>query len=563
MPVSVDYSAAIAAVRSYGEQLMADFSIPGISVGLTDRDQLIATIELGYANVAKREPVLPATEFGIGSITKTFTGILMLKLQELGLVDLQRPVVEYLPWFSVRAKWAPFTLAHLLSHTSGLPNPTMNHMDHTSYIAALANANTGSEPGTYWHYSNVGYDICGVIAEKVTGKPYAALVKEYIFDALGMTESQGATIDDGRDRLATGYRNKYGDRPILPEHGIVEAPFYDFNDASGCITSSSRDMTKFLGMLLNGGAYAGGRIISEKSFTELIKPRGTAEPGTNYGYGYGLDVPAKEGQTWFGHDGAMTNYASGMRGDRNWGVGAVALTNGPWFVIPYLAEYAKNCLHAAIEGKEMPEPPVLVDPIIKPNWARTWYGTSGNIEIFIDDDGDLFINDGEIKGKLKEAAWEELLLDQPGHNLWPLQLALGESAGEPAMLTWGSRVFSSKPLVEPVETTPSSPDSSKEIPAELAAVTGHYTSFSPWSGSKRVFLREGELHIVEADYIWGEDPEILTPIPAAELDGETGWFRKGDEPRNPERYRFTTFIDGIPRIIEDEVGNQWHRHFTA
>ncbi|MGB7873775.1 MAG: serine hydrolase domain-containing protein, partial [Anaerolineales bacterium] len=102
------------------ERQMPTLNAPGIAIGITHREQTIYADVFGLANQEAGQPVTPETLFQIGSISKSFTNIALLQLQEQGVLDINDPVAKYLPWFKVQSKYKPITLRHLMSHTAGI-----------------------------------------------------------------------------------------------------------------------------------------------------------------------------------------------------------------------------------------------------------------------------------------------------------------------------------------------------------------------------------------------------------------------------------------------------------
>jgi len=101
---------------------MKAMNAPGMTQALTDKTATIRTAGYGFANLELKTPVSPDQFFQIGSITKSFTALIMLQLRDEGKVDLHRPVLEYLPWLPVNMPYGPITAHHLLTHSSGLPD---------------------------------------------------------------------------------------------------------------------------------------------------------------------------------------------------------------------------------------------------------------------------------------------------------------------------------------------------------------------------------------------------------------------------------------------------------
>jgi CubicO group peptidase (beta-lactamase class C family) len=151
--------AAMAAIDAAVETEMERARLPGLTLGLTDRDGTLLIRTYGFADLRARLPVTPDTLFEIGSIGKTFTAVATLQLFDEGRIDLHSPVVRYLPWFAVPqpAGHAPITVAHLLSHRAGIVAGIDGTPEAAFQVWSLRDLPTFSAPGERFHYSNVGY----------------------------------------------------------------------------------------------------------------------------------------------------------------------------------------------------------------------------------------------------------------------------------------------------------------------------------------------------------------------------------------------------------------------
>ena len=161
--------AAVAAIDDAVRTEMERARQPGLTLGLTNRDGTLLIRTYGFANLASRQPVTPETLFEIGSIGKTFTAMATLQLVDEGRIDLHAPVARYLPWFAVPqpAGHAPITVAHLLSHTSGIVAGIDGTPEAAFQVWSLRDLPTRSAPGERFHYSNVGYKALGLVLEAV------------------------------------------------------------------------------------------------------------------------------------------------------------------------------------------------------------------------------------------------------------------------------------------------------------------------------------------------------------------------------------------------------------
>ena len=149
------------------EKTMEVVNLPGMAVGLTDREELLRVSTYGFADVAAQLPLTSAMLFEIGSICKSFTTIALLQLREEGLLDLHEPVTRYLPWFKVQSEYEPITPHHMMSHTAGITMGAEFPGEARYEVWALRETETTAPPGTYYHYSDAGYKTLGVILEEL------------------------------------------------------------------------------------------------------------------------------------------------------------------------------------------------------------------------------------------------------------------------------------------------------------------------------------------------------------------------------------------------------------
>jgi len=144
---------------------------PGLSAAYFDREQTLRVSVFGFAEIESRKPVQPQTRFEIGSITKTFTAVAVLQAAERGLIDLHRPVTDYLPWFEVQTPYSPITIHHLLTHTAGLVGVIDRSPDIRAAVWALHETEAAWEPGSRFAYSDAGYQTLTLILQAVAGLP--------------------------------------------------------------------------------------------------------------------------------------------------------------------------------------------------------------------------------------------------------------------------------------------------------------------------------------------------------------------------------------------------------
>src|SRR5580704_17185613 len=335
---------------------MRAMNAPGMTQALTDTKATIRTVGYGFANVELKAPVTPEHLFQIGSITKSFTALIMLQLRDEGKVDLHRPVLEYLPWLPVIMPYGLITAHHLLTHSSGLPDasaifqsdPSVRHVQ-------------GFAPGTHFHYCNLGFVILGQIVEKLDGSPWYQCLQARILTPLSMTQTAAVITINSSARSATGYQPFFDDQ-VFPRQGqLVPRPPEVFDSPAGSIAAPPGDMAIYLRMLLNGGHG----IVSADGFRLLSTPyiQATEFSPTSF-YGYGIAVDVLDGHKILRHTGGMNCFASSIHVDLDGGVAAFASINAMQGYRPTpVTQYAVQLLRAQREAKPLPAPAALADAV--------------------------------------------------------------------------------------------------------------------------------------------------------------------------------------------------------
>jgi CubicO group peptidase (beta-lactamase class C family) len=546
-----DLDHALERLDAYAVRLMAAHSTPGLSIGLTDRERLLAVRTYGYADVAARLPVTLDTLFETGSIGKSFTAIALLQLHEAGRVDLHAPVTRYLPWFAVRSEYQPITPHDLLSHTAGIITGTDFAPDPRFEVWALRETHTSAPPGTQFHYSNVGYKTLGLVLEAITGQAYADIITAGILGPLGMADTAPAITHETRKRLAVGYRRWFDDRPGSPTDPLVPETWLETDTADGCLAATPADMTAYLRMFLNRGRGPHGHIISEESFARMTQRVIARDEAASTYYGYGLVTWEHEGRRFFSHGGGMPGYYAYMIGDLDRGVGAIATINGPGDQAA-VARYAVALLGAARHGGPIPEAPPIADRAHVDNATDLAgsYRSDGRSLILIADGNRLYAQRGGERIPLEARGDDTVYTDHPDFARFALhaqrEATDGDAPGRVIAMTHGGDWY-----VREGMQAPPIPDH----PPEWAAYAGHYRTHNPWTTNFRVVLRRGRLVLIFPDEPDGfSDESPLVPLP-------DGSFRVGEDERGPERIRFDTVVDGqaLRAILS---GCDYYRFFT-
>ena len=497
---------------------------PGVAVAVTDREGVRHTSFAGWANADARIPVGPATLFECGSIGKAFTAVLVLQLAGEGRLHLHAPVSDYLPWFRVQNRWGPITLHHLLSHSAGIIGGTDVAPDARFEVWALRDTAVAWEPGSAFHYSNVGYKAIGLVLERVAGQPYAQLVRERVLAPLGMRHTAAAITHGLRRDLAVGYEPLCDDEPLHAGNPLAVAPWIEADTADGCLSAPIDDLAAFARLLLNRGRTPEAVVLAPPWFRQLIRPAVSVDAWRDYAYG--LFLVGAGGREWVSHSGGMLGYRAGLTADLSAGIGAVAMANGP-----FPAEELTQYVVGMIGGQ--PSPPRAAWAVGPAGAAEDWSALAGTyrsedsqggrVEVVWSGSHFVLRGTGGETARLDAAEDGRWVSDHPRWRRFAIRLALADE-GE-AVLIHGDRQWRRR--ATPPEPTP--------VPEEWKAYTGHYRGYNPWSPTFRVGIRGGKLYL-----LWPGGAEYqLVPIA-----GTAGHFRCTDGKPLPEAIEFDTVVDG-------------------
>ena len=517
---------ALEEISLYAERQMREVKIPGMAVSVTDRERLIKEATFGFADIASQTPVVPETMFEIGSIGKSFTNVALMQLHDQGRLNIHSPVSDYLPWFEAQSNYEPITTHHLMTHTSGLPSGT-DIGSHGLYEAwALRERRTGTPPGQYFRYSNVGYKALGLLLEEVDGRPYADAIQARVLDPLSMRSSHPVIGHETRKRAAVGYRSFYDDRPEHRDHGLVPAMWTEYGVGDGCQASTAEDMAVYLRMFMNRGAGPSGRLISEDSY-RLMSRR--VIPNQQWGgayYGYGLTLADVDGHAYLGHGGSTTGFVSAMVADMDDGLGVVVLING--LVQSYgalnMAMHMLKLLRAGLNRQGMPSHPTAPGPKTISNasdYAGSYFTGEARLDIVAQANGISLLWRG-LDIALERRGEDSFLVLHPALELHLLEF--GRDDGRVVEAFHGPDWYVAEDYSGP---------ESFDYPAEWESFTGHYRTYNFGLTNFRVIIRKGKLLLAYPS--GGHDS--LVPI------GD-GMFRLGDDPRSPEILRFDSLASG-------------------
>lgn len=250
---------------------MASDDVPGAAVCLIYQGKPAWVEGFGITDGKSRRRVGPDTIFSIQSTSKNFTATAIMLAVQSGLLDLDKPISDYLGNFTVQSRFeaAPqkkMTLRLLLSHRAGFTHeaPVGNNFDPAfpdfeTHIRSIAATWLRYPVGERYRYSNLGVDLAGYILQCVSGKPFAACLKSLIFDPLRMVDST----------VATEVYARRSNRAIGHEKGYAAVPLKTPLIPSGGVYTSARDMANYLAFHLSRGQFEGKKVLEESLWREM------------------------------------------------------------------------------------------------------------------------------------------------------------------------------------------------------------------------------------------------------------------------------------------------------
>lgn len=314
------------------EKVRVESGLPGLGIALVDKNGAYWVAGLGEADKTSHTPVTEDTLFRIGSTSKMFVALAVLKLVEEGKLELTAKLSDLVPELYFENPWEktnPLLLVHLLEHTTGWDDISFAVYSEQNANISLKDAldfhphyrKSRWVPGTRFAYNNGGPAVAAYIVQKITGQNYEDYVQAQFLNPLQMSSTTFFESDDVKQRGASLYSF---DGKKQPYWHLILRP-------AGSMNSSARDMANYLQFLIGRGGFKQQPLISEASFTRMETPTTTlgAQAGTNAGYGLHNSVTGYEAKkiAFRGHDGDLAGGHCRLSYIPELGVGYVLLFN--------------------------------------------------------------------------------------------------------------------------------------------------------------------------------------------------------------------------------------------
>ena len=301
--------------------------VPGAGVALVANGQLLWCRGIGKADVAANREMTCDTEFRVGTISKTFVALALLKLQEEVKINLYARLQDVAPEIPFQNRWEaahPVRIVNLLEHTAGFddmePSEVYNVRDRYDFpllevFKRFREPQTVRwPPGTRMSYSNPGNAVAGYLIEKVTGMPFDQYIRDNFLRPMGMEHADYPFTESNKTLLATAYE---GNPPKASGY-----PFIYLRPADD-LKASPRELAKLVQFLLRRGKAGDAQLVNSESILRMETPETTlaAKNGLRLGYGLCNYSSVEGGVVTHGHDGGIDGFISSYHymPEQNWG----------------------------------------------------------------------------------------------------------------------------------------------------------------------------------------------------------------------------------------------------
>lgn len=325
-----EIGAALALIGARAEAEIAAHVAPGISIAVVHGQETIWAKGFGVADFVTGAPTTTDTVYAVGSITKLFTGTLLMQLRDAGKLRLDDPVQDILPEVPVPRRHAghpPITLRHLVTHTSGLDKDSpVGYWDSVDFppvarlMAELANTEQPYPPGVQWKYSNLAIALLGSALSHITGEAWEDSIATRIMAPIGMTASAPKLTGQQQAKLARGYARPIGSwPPTLLAHQDLGGI-----SAGGSMHATAPDMAKFIATQFGDASP----VLAGASIAEMHRPVWVA-PDWSWGQGIGWRIRrTPQGDTRVEHGGGVHGFTCRVLVSVPDQLGVAVFTNG-------------------------------------------------------------------------------------------------------------------------------------------------------------------------------------------------------------------------------------------
>ncbi|HRH44298.1 MAG TPA: serine hydrolase, partial [Pyrinomonadaceae bacterium] len=537
------YQQTIKLLDSLIQREMTDKELGGVAIALVDNQQIVWQKGFGFSNPQTKMPITTETVFRVGSVSKLFTDIAIMRLVEQGKVDLDAPITNYLPDFKPKNPFnKPITLRQLMSHRAGLVRepPIGSYFDSVNSsladsVKSLNQTFLVYAPETRTKYSNAGVATVGYVLEKTQKQAFADYLKQNLLDPLGMKQSDFKPSSNTIKNLAKAEMwTVFGK--------TFEAPTFELGIApAGSMYTTTGDLSRFASAVFAADDKTNS-VLKKSTLEKMWQPQ-YAAPNQKNGFGIGFAVSDLDGHREVGHGGAIYGFSTqlSLLPDDKLGVVVISTKDFSNGVTSRIAELALKAMLAEKENKpvEQPEPTLPIDANLAKKLAGRF--TSGDKTIDMTKRGNI-LSAMDVKGGYEvrlRSHGNALIADDKftfGTRIIPSSDGNSFSIGDKIF----KRINVSKPL---------------EVSKNLRGLIGEY---GPDYDTLNVFERDGKLWVLIEQFEYDQLDQVSENVfnfPKSGLyDGEQVVFKRDKSGKATEV--MAANVSFKRRNIEPESGNQ-------
>lgn len=400
-----DDSPVIDRLAAFIEAEVEAKQLPATSIALIEGERVIWAAGFGPYGAPDESRASAETSYRVGSVSKLFNALAVMRLVAEGKLDLDADVTTYLPEFTPENEFEkPITLRFLLSHQSGIVRepPKGSYFDASSpslaaTIQSLNETSVVFKPGTRTKYSNAAVSVAGRIVERVSGEPYEEYLQHAVLEPLGMHSSSFRLTDAIEAKLPAAWMwTHYQSRFSAPtfDMGILPA---------GNLYATVTDLSQLLITLFRDDVPAELGINRDQLHSMIHLT--SAERNAGHDYGVGFRLSDLDGHPTFGHGGAVYGYATQFKGlpEEKLGVVVAIAKDGANGATNRIGDYALRLMLAHRSGKSLPE--IQTSRVLEPGRASEMAGryVNGDQTIVLrEHDGQAFLKHRFSTGEIRQ-----------------------------------------------------------------------------------------------------------------------------------------------------------------
>ncbi|MDJ0701205.1 MAG: serine hydrolase [Woeseiaceae bacterium] len=339
--------------------IVEENELPSVGIALVDADGPLWIDAIGKANIEEDIDADAETMYRIGSTSKMFVSLAVLKLVEEGRLSLDDKLADLAPEIEFENPWEdtdPIRVVHLLEHTTGWDDIHLAEYAHNVYPPTTLKEGLDYHPhsrtsrwvpGTRSSYCNAGPPVAAYLVEKVTGQEFESYIQETFFAPMGMETMTYQWSDVVQEKGVVSYMN--GNTPQDYWH-IIMRP-------SGSINASPNDMARLASFFINRGSVDGVPLVSPDSITRMEFPASTsaARAGQTAGYGLSNFMSSHESWLYHGHDGGVNGGLTEFAYLPDAGIGhAIMLNSGDYIAFTEIRDLVRAFETRNLEAPDSP-----------------------------------------------------------------------------------------------------------------------------------------------------------------------------------------------------------------